>query len=83
MLFNGTEPRFDEYAQKQIELYLKIFPVKNFWSHVWLVFTKFYKYFPQKVYDRMKEERINGFVSFFRDKVNEITQKFNQNSLME
>ena len=83
MLFNGTEPRFDEYAQKQIELYLKIFPVKNFWSHVSLVFTKFYEYFPQKVYDRMKEERINGFVSIFRDKVNQITQKFNQNSLME
>lgn len=69
MLFNGTEPRFDEYAQKQIELYLKIFTVKNFWSHVSLVFTKFYEYFPQKVYDRMKEERINGFVCIFRDKV--------------
>jgi len=69
ILFNGTDPRFDEYVQRQIELYLKIFPVKNFWSHVSLVFTKFYEYFPQQVYDKMKEERINGFVSIFREKL--------------
>ena len=81
MLFNGTDPRFDEYVQKKIELYLKIFPVKNFWSNVLLVFTKFYEYFPQQVYDRMKEERINRFVSIFRDKVNQLTPKFNENSL--
>ena len=31
----------------------------------------------------MKEERINGFVSIFRDKVNQITQKFNQSSIIE
>ena len=38
MLFNSTDPRFDEYVEKQIQLYLKIFPVKNFWSHVSLFF---------------------------------------------
>jgi hypothetical protein len=31
----------------------------------------------------MKEERINGFVSIFKEKVNIITEKFNQNSLIE
>ena len=83
MLFNGTDPRFDEYVEKQIQLYLKIFPVKNFWSHVSLVFTKCYEYFPQQIFDKMKEERINGFVSIFKEKVNIITEKFNQNSLIE
>jgi hypothetical protein len=83
MLFNGTDPRFDEYTEKQIQLYLKIFPIKNFWSHISLVFTKCYEYFPQQIYDKMKEERINGFVSIFKEKVNIITEKFNQNSLIE
>jgi hypothetical protein len=83
MLFNGTDPRFDEYTEKQIQLYLKIFPIKNFWSHISLVFTKCYEYFPQQIYDKMKEERINGFVSIFKEKVNLITEKFNQNSLIE
>ena len=83
MLFNGTDPRFDEYTEKQIQLYLKIFPIKNFWSHISLVFTKCYEYFPQQIYDKMKEERINGFLSIFKEKVNIITEKFNQNSLIE
>ena len=39
LLFNSADPRFDEYVEKQIQLYLKIFPVQNFWSHVSLVFT--------------------------------------------
>ena len=83
MLFNGTDPRFDEYTEKQIQLYLKIFPIKNFWSHISLVFTKCYEYFPQQIYDKMKEERINGFLSIFKEKVNIIIEKFNQNSLIE
>ena len=83
MLFEGTAPRFDEYVEKQIQLYLKIFPVQNFWSHVSLVFTKFFEYFPDQAYNKMKEERINGFVSVFKEKVNQITQKFNQNSMNE
>ena len=83
ILFNGTDPRFDEYTEKQIQLYLKIFPIKNFWSHISLVFTKCYEYFPQQIYDKMKEERINGFLSIFKEKVNIITEKFNQNSLIE
>ena len=83
ILFNGTDPRFDEYVEKQIQLYLKIFPVKNFWSHVSLVFTKCYEYFPQQIFEKMKEERIKGFVSIFKEKVNQITEKFNQNSMVE
>lgn len=83
IFFNGTDPRYDEYVEKQIQLYLKIFPVKNFWSHVSLVFTKIYEYFPQQVYDKMKEERISGFVSIFKSKINELTQKFNQNAMNE
>ena len=83
MLFNGTDPRFDEYVEKQIQLYIKIFPVKNFWSHVCLVFTKFYEYFPQQVFEKMKEDRINGFVSIFKEKVNQITEKYNQTALNE
>ena len=83
MFFNGTDPRFDENTEKQIQLYLKIFPIKNFWSHISLVFTKCYEYFPQQIYDKMKEERINGFLSIFKEKVNIITEKFNQNSLIE
>ena len=83
MLFNGTDPRFDEYVEKQIQLYLKIFPVKNFWSHVSLIFTKCYEYFPQQVFEKLKEERIKGFVSVFKEKVNQITEKFNQSSIIE
>lgn len=66
MLFNGSDPRFDEYVEKQIQIYLKIFPVHDFWAHVSLIFTKCYEYFPQQVFDRMKEERINGFVSVLK-----------------
>ena len=83
MLFEGTAPRFDEYVEKQIQLYLKIFPVQNFWSYVSLVFTKFFEYFPDQVYNKMKEEKINGFISVFKEKVIQITQKFNQNSMNE
>ena len=83
LLFNGTDPKVDDYIVKQIQLYLKIFPVQNFWSHVSLVFTKCYEYFPQPIFDKMKEERINGFVSVFKEKINELTQKFNQNSMNE
>lgn len=83
MLFNVNDPRFDEYVERQIQLYLKIFPVKNFWAHVSLVFTKCYEYFPIEIYNRIKEERINGFVSVFKEKVNKITEKFNENSMIE
>lgn len=83
LLFNSTDPRFDEYVEKQIQLYLKIFPVKNFWSHVSLVFTKCYEYLPQQIFNKMKEERINGFVSLFKEKVIQLTEKFNENSLVE
>ena len=83
LLFNSADPRFDEYVEKQIQLYLKIFPVKNFWSHVSLVFTKCYEYLPQQIFNKMKEERINGFVSLFKEKVSELTQKFNENSMIE
>ena len=31
----------------------------------------------------MKDERINGFVSVFKEKINSLTENFNQNSMME
>ena len=83
MFFNGSDPRFDEYVEKQIQIYLKIFPIQDFWTHVSLIFTKCYEYFPQQIFDRMKEERINGFISVFKEKVNLLTEKFNPNSMME
>ena len=48
-----------------------------------LVFTKCYEYLPQQIFNKMKEERINGFVSLFKEKVSELTQKFNENSMIE
>ena len=83
LFFNGSDPRFDEYVEKQIQIYLKIFPIQDFWTHVSLIFTKCYEYFPQQIFDRMKEERLNGFVSVFKEKVNLLTEKFNQNSMLE
>ena len=83
LFFDGNAPRVDENVEKMIQLYLKICPIKNFWSHVSLVFTKFYEYFPQQIYQKMKEERLNGFVSLFIEKINNMTQKFNQNSIEE
>lgn len=83
MFFNGSDPRFDEYVEKQIQIYLKIFPIKDFWAHVSLIFTKCYEYIPQQVFDKMKDERINGFVSVFKEKINSLTENFNQNSMME
>jgi len=41
-----------------------------------LIFTKCYEYFPQQVFEKLKEERIKGFVSVFKEKVNQITEKF-------
>ena len=83
LFFDGNAPRVDENVEKMIQLYLKIFPIKNFWSHVSLVFTKVYEYFPQQIYQKMKEERTNGFVSLFMEKINNITQKFNENCIEE
>ena len=83
LFFNVSDPRFDEYVEKQIQIYLKIFPIQDFWTHVSLVFTKCYEYLPQQVFERMKEERIKGFISVFKEKVNLLTEKFNQNSIIE
>jgi GTPase Era involved in 16S rRNA processing len=56
LFFDGNAPRVDENVEKMIQLYLKIFPIKNFWSHVSLVFTKVYEYFPQQIYRKKREQ---------------------------
>ena len=49
IIFNFHQPRFPLYIQTLIKLLCNIFPGADFWSHVGLVWSKFYYYLPPEV----------------------------------
>ena len=49
IVFNFHQPRLALYIKTLIKLLCNIFPGANFWSHVGLVWTKFYYYLPKEV----------------------------------
>ena len=49
IVFNFHQPRLALYIKTLIKLLCNVFPGANFWSHVGLVWTKFYYYLPQDV----------------------------------
>jgi GTPase SAR1 family protein len=49
IVFNFHQPRLAMYIKTLIKLLCNVFPGGNFWSHVALVWTKFYYYLPEEV----------------------------------
>jgi hypothetical protein len=49
IVFNFHQPRLALYIKTLIKLLCNIFPGANFWSHVGLVWTKFYYFLPKEV----------------------------------
>ena len=63
ILFNINKSRLSIELKKNLYYYCLMFPIKDFWSHVGIVFTFSYEYFPDEQFDIFKKEKTDDFLS--------------------
>lgn len=80
LLMNFNEPRYTSYLQKQIYIYCILFPIKDFWDHVSIVFTKAYHYTPAAKYDKIKQGLVSekGLINEIMEHIKDCTEKINE-----
>ena len=80
LLINFSQPKFPLYLQKQIYLYCHLFPIKDFWDHVSIIFTKSYYYTPENKFNKTKSEleSENGLINQIIKYIKECTKSINE-----
>ena len=62
-LFNINKSRITFELKKNLYYYCLMFPIKDFWSHVGIVFTFSYEYFPDEQFEILKKEKTDFFLA--------------------
>lgn len=80
LLINFSQPRFSMYLQKQIHIYCQLFPIKDFWEHVCIIFTKAYYFIPENNFNKTKNEleSENGLINEIIKYIKECTKNINE-----
>ena len=68
------------YLQKQIHIYCQLFPIKDFWEHVCIIFTKAYYFIPENNFNKIKNEleSENGLINEIIKYIKECTKNINE-----
>ena len=77
LLFNINKTRLSFDIKKQLYYYCLIFPIKDFWSHVGIVFTFSYDFFNDNKFEIMKENKIKGFMLDFIETIKSYIKEIN------
>ena len=83
LLVNLNDTRLSSDDQRIISIYAKMFPNRDFWQHVGIVFTKSYEFFPKEQLDKYKSEKQKFFIPSFLQQVEEVTNEINKNQSQE
>ena len=80
LLINFSQPKFPQYLQKQIHIYCLLFPIKDFWDHISIIFTKSYYYTPESKFNKTKSEleSENGLINQIIKYIKECTKTINE-----
>ena len=80
LLINFSQPKFPLYLQKQIRTYCLLFPIKDFWDHASIIFTKSYYYIPENKFNKIKSEleSENGLINQIIKYIKECTKAINE-----
>ena len=62
LLFNINNSRLSLELKKLLYYYCLMFPIKDFWNHVGIVFTFSYEYIPDKQFKLLKESKTKDFI---------------------
>ena len=62
ILFNINKSRITFELKKNLYYYCLMFPIEDFWSHVGIVFTFSYEYFPDEQFEIFKKEKTDDFI---------------------
>ena len=65
MFFNINKIRLSFEMKKQIYYFCLMFPIKDFWLHVGIVFTFSYEYYPDEQLENLKKNKKNYFIADF------------------
>lgn len=63
ILFNINKSRLSLELKKNLYYYCLMFPIKDFWSHVGIVFSFSYEYFPDEQFEIFKKEKTGDFIT--------------------
>ena len=74
IIFNFHQPRFPMNIKTMVKLLCNAFPQTDFWSHVGLVFTKFYSFLP----DKQKKNK-EKFSIRFNKEIEDVARESGQN----
>lgn len=77
LLVNLNKPRLSLEIKKQLYYFCLMFPIKNFWSHVGIVFTFSYEYFSDEQFEKIKENKNNNYMKDFRETIQSYIKEIN------
>ena len=69
LLFNINKIRLSFEIKKQLYYYCLMFPIKDFWFHVGIVFTFSYEYFPDDQFESLKKNKNIEFIEDFTNTI--------------
>lgn len=77
IIINANVPRFSKESQRIISLFCKMFPHKEFWYHVAIVFSMCYESWPETQLNKVKEIKQQKFMINFMEAVDTIVKEMN------
>lgn len=78
IFFNINKIRLSFEMKKQIYYFCSMFPIKDFWQHVGIVFTFSYESYPDEKLEKMIMDKKNYFISDFLETIKGYINEINK-----
>lgn len=75
--FNINKLRLSFDMKKELYYFCLMFPIKDFWSHVGIVFTFAFECFPDEKIENLKKNKRNNFIADFIETINSYIKEIN------